>query len=678
MARWLMLVVLMLAPLSSFAAASNRMATPRDVVSLVSQSDAATGKVVKLGLLFRLAKGWHIYWKDAGDAGVPPGITLATPKDAQNNVVAGDFAWPAPRWFVVNSIGDYVETGTVLLPFTATLPHEIPASGIDLAAAAHWLVCSRRICVPEQANFTLHEGFGPAAPSAQSALFTAAAAALPRPSPFISKVAPNGTLMVTGTGLSQSVKSAHFFPDSAAVIANAAPQHLSFIRNGFLLRLKPAGWKPGASLSGVLEITDRTGEMQALRISASPASGLPAAELPRAGLIWPIFAAFLGGLILNLMPCVFPVLAIKALSVARLGTADRKAARIQALAYTAGAIMAMLAIGILLLVLRAGDSSFAWGFQFQSPVFVAIMAWLIFAVGLNFAGLFEIGARFSGIGSNFAARGGNAGSFATGLLAVLVATPCTAPFMGGAIAAALSAPPVAALGIFAALGFGMALPFLVIGFVPGLGRLLPKPGAWMIILRQFMAFPMFATAVWLLWVMVQEAGAAGALVVAGGAVLIAFALWLLRFHGLMPRALAVLAAIGVIALLPRITPAQAAGHLSVPLSIPGAVPYSAARLADLRGQGRAVFIDMSAAWCVTCLVNERVALDPASVQREFHARHVVLMVGDWTRRNPAITHYLAAHGRDGVPLYVYYPPNHQTPVMLPQILTPALVKRALG
>ena len=665
-----MLVVLMLAPFSAFAAESNRMATPRDVVSLVSQSDAATGTTVKLGLLFRLAKGWHIYWKDAGDAGVPPGITLTTPKDA----VAGNFAWPAPRWFVVSSIGDYVETGTVLLPFTATLPHEIPASGIDLVAAAHWLVCSRTICVPEQGNFTLHEGFGPDAPSAQSALFAAAAAALPRHSPFISKVAPNGTLMVTGTDLSQSVKSAHFFPDSASVIANAAPQPLGFIKNGFLLRLKPAGGSPAAPLSGVLEITDRTGEMQALRISASPTKAVPAAITPRIALIWPLLGAFLGGLILNLMPCVFPVLAIKALSVARLGTADRHAARVQALAYMAGAIAAMLAIGILLLVLRTGEGSFGWGFQFQSPVFVAIMTWLMLAIGLNFAGLFEIGSRFSGIGSSLAAHGGSAGSFATGLLAVLVATPCTAPFMGGAIAAALSAPPLAALGIFVALGLGMALPFLLIGFVPGLGRLLPKPGAWMIILRRFMAFPMFATAVWLLWVVVQEAGAAGALVVTGGAVLISFALWLLRFRGVLPRGLAVLVAIGVITLLPSVKPAQTASRLSVR----GAVPYSAARLAALRAQGKPVFIDMSAAWCVTCLVNERVALAPDSVRRTFRAHHAILMVGDWTSRNTAITHYLAAHGRDGVPLYVYYPPDHQKPVKLPQILTPGLVKRALG
>jgi thiol:disulfide interchange protein len=333
----------------------------------------------------------------------------------------------------------------------------------------------------------------------------------------------------------------------------------------------------------------------------------------------------------------------------------------------------MLTIGAVLLALRAGGASLGWGFQFQSPVFVAVIAWLVFAIGLNFAGLFEIGLGFVNIGAGLARSGGIAGSFATGLLAMIVATPCTAPFMGGAVAAALAAPAPAALGIFAALGLGLALPFLVIGFIPGFGRILPRPGNWMLVLRQFMAFPMFATAVWLLWVMAQEAGADGALILAGGAMLIAFALWLLRFKGLLPRGLALLVAIGLIGLLPRIVPAQAASRLS----LPGAVPYSESRLAALRAAGKPVFIDMSAAWCVTCLVNERVALEPSSVRRAFAAGHITLMLGDWTRRDPAITRYLAAHGRDGVPLYVYYPPSHRAPEILPQILTPHNVMRAI-
>jgi thiol:disulfide interchange protein DsbD len=301
------------------------------------------------------------------------------------------------------------------------------------------------------------------------------------------------------------------------------------------------------------------------------------------------------------------------------------------------------------------------------------MTWLIFGIGLNFAGLFEFSSRFSGIGSSLATRGGILGSFATGLVAVAVATPCTAPFMGGAIAAALAAPPAFAFSVFLALGFGMALPFLAIGFLPYVGRVLPKPGAWMVILRQFMAFPMFMTVAWLLWVEIQETGANGVLVVAGGAVLIAFALWLLRFRGLAPRVLTVLTAIGILALLPHATPARTTGDLSVT----GAVPYSATGLAALRAGGTPVLVDMSAAWCVTCLVNERVALEADAVQTELRSRHVVLMVGDWTNRDPAITQYLEGHDDDGVPLYVYYPPDHGASVVLPQILTPGLVKKVL-
>ncbi len=668
MAKWFLLLAVLLSPVAARAAESNRIVTARDTVSLVSESDGVAGKTIRLGLLFRLNQGWHIYWRDAGDAGEPPELRLTAPQGAKQ----GAFAWPAPEWFTVGAIGDYVETGTALLPFSVTLPGRLSGADVAISAMAHWLVCSRIICVPEQGKFTLHAA-GPAKASAQAGLFTRADVTLPRPSPFSVKIDAKGTLLVTAPGLSASIKSAHFFPEDANVIVNAAPQPLRFVKDGFSLRLKPAGWKPGQPLKGVLEISDRSGQMQALTVSPIFLTrGVVAPAEPR--LAWLILAAFLGGLILNLMPCVFPVLAIKALTVARLAATNRIAARINALAYTAGAIMAMLAIGIVLLVLRSGEASIGWGFQFQSPVFVAIMAWLVFIIGLNFAGLFEIPSGFAGIGSNFAARGGSAGSFATGLLAVVVATPCTAPFMGGAIAAALSATPAAALAIFAALGLGMALPFLVIGFMPGLGRLLPKPGLWMAVLRQFMAFPMFATAVWLLWVMIQEAGADGALVVAGGAVLIAFALWLLRFRGVLPRGLAGLAAVAVIALLPRVKMAQAASLLS----LPGAVPYSPAGLAALRRQGKPVFVDMSAAWCVTCLVNERVALKPEAVQRDLKRHHVTLMVGDWTKRDSAISAYLAAHGRDGVPLYVYYPPAHGRPVMLGQILTAGDVEGVLG
>jgi thiol:disulfide interchange protein len=661
-----MFLALLVTPLGARAAESNQVITKHDAVSLVSQSDSVSGNKIKLGLLFRLAKGWHIYWKNAGDAGEPPQLTLTAPEDAS----ASASEWPAPDWFLVNSIGDYVETGTVLVPFTVTLPQNVPATGLDLQALVHWLVCDPTICVPQQGTFTLHENAGPETPSAQANLFTAANATLPKPSPFESSITADGVLTVEGTGLGiREVKAVHFFPDNPDAIVNAAPQSFEFLPNGVSLTLKRAKWNAATPLSGVLEITNGDGGIRALTIQAKIGTIAPHTESHAMAWVWPVIGAFLGGLILNLMPCVFPILAMKALGVARLGAEDRRTARMQVLAYSAGVFGTMSAIGIVLLVLRASGNSLGWGFQFQSPIFVAFVTWLIFGIGLNFAGLFEFSSRFSGIGSSLAMRGGILGSFATGVVAVAVATPCTAPFMGGAIAAALGAPPAFAFAIFLALGFGMALPFLAIGFFPYVGRVLPKPGAWMVILRQFMAFPMFMTAAWLLWVEIQETGANGALVVAGGAVLIAFALWLLRFRGLAPRALTIMAAIGTLALLPHATRGKALGGFSVT----GAVPYSATGLATLRASGAPVLVDMSAAWCVTCLVNERVALESDAVQHELRSRHILLMVGDWTKRDPAITQFLEAYDDDGVPLYVYYPPNHETSVVLPQILTPGLV-----
>lgn len=651
------------------AARSNEVNSPRASVSVVSATDGPHEQKIELGLLFRLKPDWHIYWSDPGDAGQPPSVSITAPGGAK----AGALAFPPPHWLVAGGVGDYIESGTVLLPFEVTLPQP---GAEAIAVRADWLVCNPKMCVPEHGVFHLALPGGTGA-SPQAGLFHAAKAALPRPSPYHATIASDGTLAITGVGLGRKVvKGAHFYPDDSTVIANAASQKLGFVKDGFTLKLKPA--KADASmkaLSGVLEITDPSGRMQALIIGAT--SGV--APVPVSGTPWIVWigAAMLAGLILNLMPCVFPVLAIKAMALARLGHDDRPLARREAMAYAAGSVVAMLLLGGALLALRAGGLALGWGFQFQSPVFIAVMAWLVFVIGLNFAGFFEI-SGLENLGSGLARHGGVLGSFATGLLAVAVATPCTAPFMGGALAAALAAPVMLGLSIFAALGFGVGLPFVVLAAVPAVARVLPRPGRWMEVLRQILAFPMFATAVWLLWVMALEAGASGVLIVGAGALLIGFALWLLRFGGLVWRGLATLAVIGALLLLPRVTPADANGAAELHGAVPSsAVPYAPDRLASLRASGHAVFVDMTAAWCITCQVNERVALAPESMQRFFARHHVTLMVGDWTRRDPSITQFLSAHGRDGVPIYVYYPPDHGAPQVLPQVLTPGIVRAAI-
>jgi len=382
--------------------------------------------------------------------------------------------------------------------------------------------------------------------------------------------------------------------------------------------------------------------------------------------------AFLGGLILNLMPCVFPVLAMKAVSLAN-GVARREV-RAQAVLYSAGVVVAFAALGGLLLAARGLGAAAGWGFQFQSPVFVAVMAWLLFVIGLNLSGVFEVGHGLAAAGHGLASRGGHAGSFFTGLLAVAVATPCTAPFMGVAVAAALAGPAMVALLVFVVMGVGLATPSLLLAAIPGAARIAPRPGRWMLVLKQALAFPMYAAVAWLVWVVSQEAGPGGMLTVLVGLVLLGFAAWAYgAAHGRIGAGarvgrIAALAACIVAAVMLTGIAAAPPGGGPVRAEM-GVEPFSAARLAALRAAGRPVFVNMTAAWCVTCLVNERVAIGTSAVRAAFDAGRVAYLKGDWTRQDPEISAFLRAHGRDGVPLYVYFPAGNAPATVLPQILT---------
>jgi len=468
------------------------------------------------------------------------------------------------------------------------------------------------------------------------------------------------------------VVDARFFPDAQGIIRDSTAQPLTTWQGGFSLSLKPGkAFHPADGLSGVLTVRDRSGLETDVTLRAAPGTAQPPAPPATAQIRHILGLAFLGGLVLNLMPCVFPVLAMK---VVGLAGAARGRARKHAAAYTAGVLVAFAVVGAALLAARAAGTAAGWGFQFQSPAFVTAMAWLLFGVGLNLSGVFEIGAGMVGAGQGLTRHSGQLGSFFTGLLAVVVATPCTAPFMGVAIAAGLAAPPAVTMLVFLAMGLGMALPYVLLAVIPGIGRSAPKPGRWMEILRQALAFPMYAASAWLVWVISQQAGPAGVLGTAAGLVLLGFAAWVLgatqqaagrsRRIGQSFAAAAVLAALAVlsgIATAPAVSAVSVAGKA-------GVEAFSAERLAALRAEGRPVFVNMTAAWCVTCLVNERVAISTDAVQRAFTDRQVAYLKGDWTRQDPAITHYLRENGRDGVPLYVYYPPRGQ-PDVLPQILT---------
>jgi thiol:disulfide interchange protein DsbD len=650
--RVLALLLCLLVPGLAAAATSNLATTPRDTVSLISPIGGPSNGTIQLALRFSLAPGWHIYWQNPGDAGLPPQITLA-------RGTAGPFSYPAPQLLIQGPVAAYVLSGDTGLSFTAQ-----NVTGKTIEAEAQWLVCSD-ICVPEHAHFTL-----PATPE-QKFPYPLLVTPLPRdaviPSPYPTTIAPDGTLTLTGLA-NPAITSAHFFPFTNGQIINRALQTFTLTPNGITLKLplSPSS-TPNSPLSGLLELTNNQGFLEnALIITPKPTSTVMPAQAGIHAFIDtpPTFAitlafAFLGGLILNLMPCVFPILAMKSLAIIRLGGAHHTKIRQESLAYTAGILTAMLILATTLLTLRAAGVEAGWGFQFQSPVFVAIIAWLIFAAGLSLAGVFEI----TGV-SNFGARLAERHSFFTGLLAVVVATPCTAPFMGAALAAALAAPPFTALLIFLTLGLGLGLPFLLLAFIPSAARILPRPGSWMIRLQRALALPMFATFVWLAWVENFQTGLLGVALLALGAAALTLAATQRR---LRPLALAALL------ILPFLRPTDAAPTLA----LPNAEPYTPTRLAALQAAKTPILIDMTAAWCVTCLVNDRTTLNAPEVQSTLAAHHVKLLVGDWTNRNPAITAFLAENHRAGVPLYVYLAPN-TPPKILPQILTPNIIESAIN
>ena len=650
------------------AAESEAVRSVRAVATLVSDTDAVeAGVPMHLALRLRMAPGWHTYWKNPGDAGVPPNVDLVLPEGAKADAIA----WPAPVRLQEGPVTTYGYTGEVLLPMTV-----VPGAGmLDITANATWLVCER-VCVPEEGTFHLRLAAGTPGPSAEAGLFAAAAQRTPRPSPFAAQIAPDGTLVLRGAGLSgATVRDAAFFPESDGVIDPAAAQDVRVTEGAVRIGLTPAkGFDAHAALTGVVVLRDAGGLESVLQVVAEP-GGTAAMD----GIsVWEaVLLAFAGGMVLNLMPCVFPVLALKAFGLARLSGGARRAVRAHAASYTAGVVLAFVGLAAVLLAVRAAGGVAGWGFQFQSPVFVAVTAWVLFLVGLNLSGVFAVGgAGLAGVGQGLAAREGHAGSFFTGLLAVLVATPCTAPFMGPAIAAALAAPAVVAVLVFAAMGLGLAAPYALLALVPSLVRVLPKPGAWMAVAKGVLAFPMYGAAVWLLWVVSVEAGPAGVLAVGGGTVVLGFAAWLfglaqgqrrgrLRQAAYAAAAVTAVASLGVLPGLSLVTEGAVAAQAD------GTEPFSPGRLQALRQEGRPVFVNLTAAWCVTCLVNERVALAPDAVRQAFAAYHVAYLKGDWTRGDPAITSFLREQMRDGVPLYLIYPAGAGQPRVLPQILTQA-------
>jgi thiol:disulfide interchange protein DsbD len=671
----------LLAASPALAVESAPVRSPRATVTLAADAAAvAPGATFQAGLRLQLAPGWHTYWRNAGDAGAPTEIALTLPEGA----TSGDIAWPAPERIDYAPLVNFGYKDEVLLPIEVRVPASArPGDTFRIEAEAHWLVCAE-ICIPEEGRFALTLPVADrAVPSATSAaLFEAASARIPRPAPWTVQAGVTGaaaSLTLSGPGLSPDlVRDAFFFPHAPNLIVNTAAQPIGWRDGALVLGITLAEGAAPQSLAGTVVLRDAGGQRAGFDVAApvtGPARGAAALSFATA-----LAFALLGGLILNLMPCVFPVLAMKAMALARLSGEAKQQVRLHAASYTAGVLATFGLIGGALVGLRLGGSAAGWGFQFTEPAFVAGMAWLMLAVALNLMGVFAV--RPVGAGHGLASRGGHAGAFFTGALAVLLATPCTAPFMAAALGAALAMEPAMAMAVFLALGLGLALPYALLGVFPGLAAALPRPGPWMERLRQALAFPMLATAAWLVWVLAQGSGPDGVLTALAGALVLAAGLWALGQaqragagrRAILGRGAAAVAVLVAVALLPRLSSAPAsAADLA-----PGAEPWSSARVEALRAEGRPVFVDATAAWCITCKVNERVALRSASVQDAFARGNVAFLVADWTRGDPAIGALLREHGRDGVPLYLYWAPGAASPVVLPQLLTEGIVLEALG
>ena len=689
----LILLTALLAPATAAAEASQPISTDHLQSRLVAEaSTAVPGTRLTLGLLLEHDPHWHTYWSNPGDSGLPIELDLTLPE----GVVAEPIAWPHPQRFEVAGLVNYGYGQRQLLPVSITIPADFGAPSLPVRASARWLICEvGGECIPGKAVYAFDLPVAPTADvdSRWADDFAAARADLPREAAATLAVAADTdaiALTLDGLDAAATPTQWQWFPETAKVVANGAQPQWQRAADGWR-----ASWPKSeyfTALPADVALVAVDGDGTAWRFAAAgtaaaaaPAGSAPpssaatplpgnAAAPPSTGLMAALLFAFIGGLILNLMPCVFPVLSIKAMG-ALASADDRAELRRHGGWYTLGVVGTFLLLAGLLLALRAGGEQLGWGFQLQEPRFVAGVALLLFAMALSFSGVWEFGGRLAGAGQQLTAGHGARASFFTGALAVVVASPCTAPFMGTALGWALAQPAAAALAVFAALGLGLAAPMLLLGFVPALARVLPRAGPWMEGFRQLLAFPLYLTVVWLLWVYGEQTSPLGMAWLLAALTALAFALWL---HGRRPamrspRLRTTAAVVSVAALLIALgLPLSAQAPAAVgarATSDSSAEPWSEQRLAELRAADRPVLVNMTAAWCITCLANERIALSTDTVREALAARGVAYLKGDWTQPDEAITRYLQRYGRNGVPLYVLYPPGGGAPRVLPQLLT---------
>ena len=641
---------------------------------LVAESSALPGQQVSLAVLMKPAPGWHGYWLNPGDAGLPLMLEWTLPRGAS----AGALQYPVPGTLLVSGLMNHVYERDYAVLTSFTVPNDAaPGSQLPIKAAARWLACTETICVPEQGELSLLLTIG--APGARDPRFDGWRAALPAPLGSPARFAIAGDRLRVAVPLPAAVKleNPHLFVATDHVADYAGPQTFSRAGDLVTIELPRAKFEPASpsALEAVLRF-DAAGN--GVTIMASPgavvAGGTPLAGAPSApALGWLLFSALLGGLLLNIMPCVFPILSLKALSLVRAGESEAQA-RAEGLAYTFGVVLACLALGALLLALRAGGEQVGWAFQLQEPLVVAALLLLAVTITANLAGLFEFSVP-GFVGGGLRTRG-TGGAFATGLLAAFAATPCTGPFMAAAMGAALLLPVPAALALFGTLGLGLALPFLLLAYVPALRRLLPKPGAWMNWFRKAMAVPMGLTALALLWLASRVGGMTFAYFCALTAAMVIIVMVMIgqrQRRGLSSTLFSGIAAVLVAFFGAVVLPTYVAPPGSAEVGLLASKPFSEAALAKARASGKPVFAYFTADWCLTCKVNEAAAIEREETRVAFKKAGVIVLRGDWTRRDAAIGRFLSAQGAAGVPLYLWYPAGGGAAQQLPQVLTPALL-----
>ncbi|MEQ1610578.1 MAG: protein-disulfide reductase DsbD domain-containing protein [Hyphomonadaceae bacterium] len=680
--------------------------SPHAEGTLLFERSAATPGDTFLGAVkLDLADGWHVYWKNPGDSGLPPSATWAS----SPGVTLGDFRFPAPHAIPLATLMNYGYEHQLILPFQVTIPANAkPGDDITVDGKIEYLICADQ-CIPEDVTLStnLRIATTPGTDDAGSAEIVRALGNIPVPLTGRASVERTETgfrVAVLDAAVASAVagaKNIRFFPEGYEVV-NAAKQVVKTGPEGVSIELTASDFaKPGDQpIPGVISLAGADGTIKAWEVPATPGPApegvadkdfvntepagaavatpstaviVPAPPMPFGELIITLGLAFVGGLVLNLMPCVLPVLTIKAAGLVHTAH-DPKQSRAHGVAYLAGVVLCFAAVGAILIGLRAAGEQAGLGFQLQYPPITALFALIMFAVGLNLLGVFEMGVALMGVGSGLAERGGTSGAFFTGLLAAFVGAPCVGPFMAPAFATALAQPAPVVMAVFVAIGLGMAAPFVLLSFTPAFAKVLPKPGRWMETFRQVLAFPMFITVLWLLWVLAGQSGADGVIAVVAGGIALAFGVWLAKKigHGAAGRIVAglvILAAFVVPSLSTTWLKAEVASEISVNA-------WSPQKVAELQGEGRVIFVDFTARWCVTCQFNKN-AIHDANVARTFSDLNVAFLEADWTNKDKLIADELARHGAAGVPLYLVYPAEGGEPQKLEQLLTPGMIEKAV-